>query len=175
MKKLTLLILLIPFYSFGQVSKQDSIWIPFSFIIGDWKGTGEGGPGKGDYERSYHFIFNKKFIEVKNKSTYSSSDKNPKGEVHQDIGYISYDKTRKTFVLRQFHIEGFINQYTLDSISTDKKTIVFTSESIENISEGWRARETYKLINENEFTETFELAAPQGNFEVYTKTLFHKK
>ena len=50
---------------------------------------------------------------------------------------------RKTFVFRQFHGEGFVNQYTLDSLSGDKKMLVFVSEAIENIPQGWRARETY--------------------------------
>lgn len=60
--------------------------------------------------------------------------------------------------MRQFHIEGFVNQYKLDSISPDKKTIVFISENIENIPAGWRAKENCDLTRDNEFTETFELA-----------------
>ena len=31
--------------------------------------------------------------------------------------------------------------------------IVFTSESIDNIPAGWRARETYKLVSADEFVE----------------------
>ena len=72
----------------------------------------------------------------------------------------------ETFVLRQFHIEGFVNQYRIESISLDKKTIVFISESIENIPPGFRAKETYQILNENEFTETFELAEPGKDFEI---------
>jgi len=55
-----------------------------------------------------------------------------------------------------------VNQYKLDSISPDKRTIVFLSENIENIASGWKAKETYNLLNENEFIETFELAEPNG-------------
>jgi hypothetical protein len=106
---------------------------------------------------------------VKNKSTYPPTEKNLKGEVHEDLGYISYDKVRKTFVLRQFHIEGFVNQYKLDSISPDKRTIVFLSENIENIASGFKAKERYQLLNDNEFIETFELAEPNSAFEVYSK------
>jgi hypothetical protein len=106
---------------------------------------------------------------VKNKSTYEPQEKNPKGEVHEDIGYISYDRMRKKFVLRQFHVEGFVNQFALDSISSDGKTIVFLSEAIENIPAGWRAKETYHIASENEFTETFELAPLGKEFEVYSK------
>jgi len=174
MKKIKLeliavIIFFLPSILLAQISKQDSIWTPFKFFVGKWEGTSEGQAGNGKYERSYQFIFNKKFIEVKNKSTYPPTEKNPKGEVHEDVGYISYDKVRKTFVLRQFHIEGFVNQYKLDSISPDGRTIVFISENIENISPGWKASETYQLVNDNEFIETFELAEPNGNFEIYSK------
>lgn len=130
---------------------------------------------KGLYERTYQFILNKNFIEIKNKSTYTPTDKNPAGEVHEDIGYFSYDKTLKKFKLRQFHIEGFINEFVLDSISADKKTMVFISVAIENIPKGFRARETYFLKSENEIEEIFELAGPGKDFEVYSKVKLVRK
>ena len=175
MKQLVTILLLIPILSFTQRSKQDSIWKPMKFFIGEWKGKGEGEPGKGDYERTYQFVLSKKFIEIKNKSTYPPTEKNLKGEVHEDIGYISYDHIRKIFVLRQFHKEGFVNQFRLDSISADHKTIVFISESIENIPKGWRAKETYHLTSDNSFTEIFELAEPNKEFEVYSKAMLKRK
>ena len=174
MKNILIIVLLLPTLLPAQSAKQDSIWKPLKFLIGNWQGTGEGQPGKGNYERTYQPTLNKKFIEIKNKSTYPPTDKNPKGEVHEDIGYISYDNGRKTFILRQFHIEGFVNQYKLDSISADGKTFVFISEAIENIPSGWRAKETYHLTSQNEFIETFELAPPNGDFKVYTKVTFKR-
>ena len=89
--------------------------------------------------------------------------------MHEDIGYFSYDKARKKFKLRQFHIEAFVNTFVLDSISADKKTIVFISEDIENIPKGFRAKETYRLVSDNEIEETFEIAEPGKDFAVYTK------
>lgn len=89
--------------------------------------------------------------------------------MHEDIGYFSYDNGRKIFALRQFHIEGFVNQFKLDSISPDKKTIVFISESIENIPPGFKAKETYRLLSDNEIEETFEIAEPGKEFSVYSK------
>ncbi|HZX74409.1 MAG TPA: hypothetical protein VFE57_08315, partial [Cyclobacteriaceae bacterium] len=88
--------------------------------------------------------------------------------------FISYDRARKTFVLRQFHIEGFVNQYKIESISSDGKTIVFISESIENIPAGFRAKETYRIVSEGEFIETFEIAEPGKDFELYSKAVLHK-
>jgi hypothetical protein len=174
MKTVILLLLLSPALSFGQLSKQDSLWLPFQPFIGRWTGESEGQPGKGRYDRSYEIVLNNKFIEVKNKSMYPPSKENPKGEVHEDHGFISYDKARKVFVLRQFHIEGFVNQYKIESISPDGKTIVFISETIENIPSGFRAKETYRVVDNNEFTETFELAEPDKEFEVYSKAVLRR-
>lgn len=159
--------LLIPSIAPAQLSKKDSIWLPLSNFIGDWKGSGEGVDGNGTYERSYKFVLNKNYIEVKNKTNYPPAQGKSKGYLHEDAGMISYDKMRKTFVFRQFHIEGFVNQYTLDSISPDKKTLVFVSESIENIPPGWRARETF-TISDNELTEVFELAEPGNDYKQYS-------
>lgn len=164
----------IPGLSSSQTSKQDSIWLPLKGFIGNWTGEGGGEPGVGKYERSYQFVLNEKFIEVKNKSTYPPSVKQPKGEVHEDIGYISYDKVRRRFILRQFHAEGYVNQFTLDSLSADGKSLVFVSEAIENIPAGWRAKESYQLLNENEIQETFELAAPNKDFEVYSRVTLQR-
>lgn len=164
---LMLLILLLPGLAFAQVSKD--VWKPFRGFIGEWKGTGEGESGKGSYERSYKFVYGEKFIEIRNKAIYPKQEKNPKGEVHEDIGYISYDKIRKTFVLRQFHKEGFVNQFTIENISSDGKTIVFISEAIENIPAGWRAKETYQMPNDDEISESFELAEPKAEFRTYSK------
>lgn len=169
MQKLFILLVLIPTFLFGQNSKKDSIWLPLKPFIGQWVGEGEGVSGKSSYERSYQFVLNKNFIEIKNKSTYQPTANNPKGEVHEDMGYFSYDKNIKKFKLRQFHIEGFVNEYVLDSISADQKTFVFATVGIENIPKGFRAKETYHLINENEMEETFELAEPDKKFDVYSR------
>jgi hypothetical protein len=175
MKTLIILLLLISNVSVAQLTKRDSLWLPFQFFIGEWTGTSEGQPGNGTYERSYSFILDKRFIEIRNKSTYPPSSSHPKGEVHEDIGYISYDRIRKTFVLRQFHIEGFVNQFKIESISPDGKSIVFLSESIENIPAGWQAKETYQIADRKHFTEIFELAEPGKSFELYSKAALTKK
>lgn len=169
MKQGILFFLLLPCFSLSQPTKKDSLWLILKPLIGEWAGEGGGEPGKGKYERSYRFILNSNFIEIKNRSTYPPSSNNPKGEVHEDIGYFSYDRARKKFKLRQFHIEAFVNTFVMDSISADKKNLVFVSEDIENIPKGFRARETYRFLRENEVEETFEIAEPGKDFEVYTK------
>ena len=150
------------------------MWTPFKYFVGTWQGTGSGEPGTGQYERSYEFILNDRFLHVRNKSIYPPHEDNPQGEVHEDWGFISRDKARATFVYRQFHIEGFVNQYVLDHITQDGKEIVFVTENIENIQAGWRAKENYKILSPDEFTEVFELAAPGKDFKVYTECLLRR-
>jgi hypothetical protein len=53
--------------------------------------------------------------------------------------------------------------------------IVFTTEGIENIPAGWRARETYKILGADEFVEVFELAKPGKDFELYSEGHYRRK
>ena len=99
-------------------NKPKDIWQPLAFLEGIWQG---GKPGVSKVTQEYQFIFNRKFLQVKTKAVFEPTEKNPKGEVHEDLGIFSYDKFRKTFVFRQFHIEGFVNQYILEK--KDNKTV----------------------------------------------------
>jgi hypothetical protein len=136
-------------------------------LIGKWAGPTDGEPGTGTTEREYERILGDRFIELRNRSTYPPQEKNVKGERHEDRGIFSYDSARKAIVLRQFHVEGFVNQFVLDPASTPDR-LVFTTEAIENIPAGWRARETY-VIGPDRLEEIFELAEPGKPFAVYSR------
>jgi hypothetical protein len=136
-------------------------------LVGRWTGTTEGQPGTGTVDRDYERVLGDRFLRVQNRSTYPPQPRNTKGEVHQDVGFFSYDRARKSIVFRQFHLEGFVNQYVVDAASTPAR-IVMTTEAIENIPPGWRARETL-VIEADRLEETFELAAPGKEFELYSK------
>ncbi len=145
-------------------------WAPVRPLVGRWKGAAEGRSGNGQVERTYEFVMNGRFLQERNTSTYPPQEKNPKGETHEHMTMFSYDRARKTIVMRQFHVEGFINQYA--RITSDK--LVFESEAFENLPAGWRARESYEFPAPDEFVETFELAAPGKDFEVYSRTHFKR-
>jgi hypothetical protein len=138
------------------------------FLAGTWRGDQAGQPGRGAAERTYQFILNDRFLQETNTSTYPPQEKNKNGEVHHHMSMISYVTARKLFVFRQFHTEGFVNTY-VQQPSTDDKTIVFVSEAIENIPDGYRARETYTILSRDEFTERFEIAEPGKDFELYSE------
>ncbi len=148
-------------------------WEPVRRLVGTWQGKNTGQAGDGTSERTYRFEFDGTFLAVRNRAVYPPQAKNAKGEVHQDLGVFSYDKTRKKLVLRQFHSEGFVNQY-VGEVASDGTTLVFETEAIENIPTGWRARETYRFAGPDDVVEVFELAAPGKPFELYSECRLHR-
>lgn len=159
----------------NKQSDQPDPFRPVRQFIGSWEGDSKGEPGVGKMEREYVFVLRDRFVRVANKAVYPPQEKNPKGETHEDLGFIGYDRALKKLVFRQFHIEGFVVQYSLESISEDGRSFVFTSTAIENIAPGWRARETYRFLSNDEFVETFALAGPGKEFETYSETRFRRK
>ena len=158
-----------------QPSAKPDPWIPLRSFIGQWEGESQGEPGKGKATRTYAFALNNRFILETNKSVYLPQEKNPKGETHEHLSFFSYDKAAKKFMLRQFHIEGFVCQYAIESMSEDGRTVVFVSGPMENFMPGWRGRETYRFLNDNEFIETFALSGPGKEFATYSETHFRRK
>ena len=171
-RKLSILViffsLLIPARSLAQADKNQDIWAPFKFFVGKWEGRGEGKPGISTGKQEFQFILGGKYLHVKNEARFEPQRNNPAGQIHEDWGFFSYDQARKKYVLRQFHMEGFVNQYLCESCGEDGKTFTFVSEQIENIPAGWRAKLTYKILNENEFQQSFDLAAPEKEYDCYS-------
>lgn len=175
MRKILLVILLAPVLGLAQANNKENTWSPFTFFIGTWKGAGKGQPGISQVEKEYRLILTDRYIQVKHKSVYAPQEKNPKGETHEDLGFLSYDRNQKQYVFRQFHTEGFVIQWRPVNIMEGGKVLVFLSESIENIPAGWRSRETYKILNADEFLEIFELAGPGKEFEIYSENHFRRQ
>jgi hypothetical protein len=145
-------------------------WTALAPLLGAWEGTSAGAPGKGTVRRAYRLVLRGRFVEGRATTSYPPQERNPKGEVHEDLAVISHDRARKAFVLRQFHVEGFVNTYVAPADVPRGGPIVFTSEAIENVPPGWRARETWRFPAPGEMTETFELAEPGKDFTVYSET-----
>jgi len=174
MYKILVILLILTLFINAQETEVN-IYEPFDIFIGSWIGdeTGKAGIGKG--ERTYEYLFGRKYILSKNISRFEPQEKNPDGETHHDWAFLSYDENRKNFVLREFHSEGFINQYVLDSLSSDHRTIIFISENIENAPEGMRARMVFKIESKDAFTELFEIAMPGKDFTIFLRNFWRRK
>jgi hypothetical protein len=176
MMALSLAILTVVF-SFGaqQPESPADVWQPFKFFVGQWEGRGEGTPGISLGRQEWAFVLGGKFLQVRNEARFDPQQKNPKGEVHEDWGFISYDQVRKAYVFRQFHVEGFVNQYVCAGPVGDGKTFVFLSEAIENLPPGFKARLTYRILDDTSFEQTFDLAPPGKEMTCYSKGVMTRK
>lgn len=162
----------------GNAHAADAVpehWLPVQRLVGSWIGQATGNAGEGSIVRRYAFLMNGRFIHETNITTYPPQEKNKKGEVHEHQSFFSFDKARKSLVLRQFHAEGFVNTFRrADPATGMPATVVFESESFENFSNSWKARETYEFISDDEFVETFELAPPGKPFSTYSRSHFKR-
>jgi hypothetical protein len=139
----------------------DDPWALLRFLAGKWEGTSQGKQGVGKATREYQFDLRGRYLTGRSKAVYEQ-------ETHEDFCVFSFDQRAKKFVLRQFHVEGFVNQYVLAVV--EERRLEFVTEQIENIPEGWRAKESYTLVGPDEFIETFSLAAPGKDLEVYSES-----
>ena len=158
-----------------DADEEVDLWEPFRFFVGSWEGVGTGRAGDSEVKREYQFVLGGKFLEVKSESVFQPQEKNPEGEIHENWGLVSHDRIRQRFILRVFYVEGFVNRYVLDSLSTDGKEIVFQTEAIENLPDGWRGRLRTTILNEDEFVEYFDLAAPGKDFGCYIESHLRRK
>lgn len=165
---------LLPLIAMAADAPRPDPWSPVRFLVGHWQGTAEGEPGHGTVARTYDFVLKGRFIQERNTSTYPPQEKNKKGEVHEHMSFLSHDRIRKILVLRQFHTEGFVNQFAINTEVSTASKLIFESERFENLDNRFRARETYEILGPNEFTETFEIAEPGKDFETYSKNHFRR-
>lgn len=166
--KTAALVMVATFASVGRPDTGDA-WKALERFVGEWHGSGAGQAGSSSVVRRYAKVLGGRFIQETNTSTYAPQERNPKGEVHEHTGMFSFDRQRKLLMLRQFHIEGFVNTYRQASEPGAAK-LVFESERFENLSNAWKARETYEFIGDDHFVETFELAPPGKPFQLYSRT-----
>jgi hypothetical protein len=146
---------------------QSDPWAALRAFEGKWEGPTSGKPGKGSTSREFGFELNGQFFSQRDKSVYQPDDPAAKPVVHEDFGIFSYDTNLKKIVWRQFHSEGLVNEYKLESVSVDRKMMEFITTKIEN-RPGLRARKVYRILSAEEIEETFWLASPGKDFEVYT-------
>jgi hypothetical protein len=104
-------------------------WERMRFFLGSWVGEGQGQPGRSTVARDYALALGDRFIEVRNTSTYPPQEKNPRGEVHEDRGFISWDRARHRFVAARF-MSRTVNQFVADTLGASDSVVFRKAMSI---------------------------------------------
>ncbi len=151
-----------------KTGSKDSVvepdpWKPFRLLEGTWEGAIDGRLGQGTGVRRYEFIFDGLYLLSRHASVRLPQEKSPRGDFHREMSIYSFDGERDIIVLRQFVVEGSVLRYTCE-VEPDR--FVCTTENVES-GTGMRARLAVQISNRYQFDETFELASPGKELEVY--------
>ena len=135
------------------------------FLIGEWEGVGEGGPGSGKGVFSFAFDLQNKVIVRKSYAEYPASVSRPAVR-HDDLIVIYIDGASNQIVANYFDSEGQqINYKVLPS--TDQQAVTFLSEP-STIQPRYRL--SYMKLKDGALSGKFEIAPP-GQSEAFKKYL----
>jgi hypothetical protein len=163
MRFVTVLLLALPTIGFSTAqAPPPELWAPFAYFVGSWNGEESASFGSGRGERTYSLLLNGRYLLSQNVSRFPRQPSRPEGETHEDWTIFSYDTRRKTYVLRQFNSEGFVNQLVMEEGASIPRKMRFVGESAENAPPGTRVVLEYEVVGEDEFLESFEVAFPGG-------------
>jgi hypothetical protein len=140
---------------------EKNVWKPFHPLVGTWSGTGSGFGSESDVTHQWNFAIGGQFLQLRTTSIARNGD--GAADVHEDVGFLSYDTDRSSFVFRQFVSEGFVNTFDVTLEHGDTLTIVFGARASESAG-GMRARMTLEFISDDEYEMVLELAGPGRSF-----------
>ncbi len=150
-----LFLLSIPLYS--QDNSVD--WSKFNFLAGEWVGTGEGDPGKGEGKFSFAYDLDNNIFVRKNRNIIPASQTSIE-KIHDDL-MIIYPAEGPGFKAIYFDNEGHTIDY---SVKFEEKSVVFISEKKTNMP---FFRLTYTLSDENTVKISFDFSQDGTNYRTY--------
>lgn len=157
MRSVPMILALLLATSSATQTPTDDPWGPLRHLEGHWEGAIEGRLGTGKGLRSYEFVLGGQFLFYRHASVRLPQEKSPGGDHHRELAIFSYDRERKSIVLREFMIEGVVLRSPCE---VTENRVVCVSEHVES-GPGIRARLTLEFESPHAFTEVYELAFPK--------------
>ena len=156
---LLIVLLLLAANAYGQ---QASPWEKWNWMIGEWKGTGSGEPGKGGGTFSFQPDLAKKILVRRAHSEYPAEGKKP-AIVHDDLMIVYLDTAGEPSNAIYFDNEGHTINY---SIRYPDKSIVFLSDKTANAPV---FRLTYTRTGMDMANVKFEMSQDGEKFMTYVE------
>ena len=178
MNRTVRVLLLIPVAGLLPVSIASSAqgttsgWAPLEYLLGDWIGEGEGQPGQGTGEFSFHPDLQKHILVRKSYAAYPPTKDRPAYR-HDDLTVIYKGSDSAPPRAIYFDNEGHVINYSI-SISPDQKTIEFVSDVLPSRP---RFRLTYVKTGSDTLTLRFDIAPPgkPDSFSTYIEAKAKRK
>jgi hypothetical protein len=147
-------------------------WVAFKPLVGRWVGEGVGFGASSSVEHEWAFVVQGNFLELRTRSRQRAEADAP-GEVHEDMGLLSRDTDRGTFVFRQFLSEGFVNTYDVIVQPDSRPHVLFRHRESES-SGGMRAQMRLTFNGADEYEMTLDLAMPGNEFKPCQRMLMRR-
>ena len=156
----------------GQQSLKPTSLDDLRFLIGEWEGVGEGGPGSGKGVFSFAFDLRNKAIVRKNYAEYPSTANRPAIR-HDDLIVIYLDRASNQIIANYFDSEGQQITYRMTP-SSDREAVTFLSEPSASQP---RYRLSYTKLKDGTLSGKFEIAPPgqMDAFKQYLEWIARKK
>ena len=167
-----LVLLLISVSKIAFCQNDEIIWNKWNYLIGSWKGEGEGKPGEGSGYFSFSKDLDSKILIRKNHSEYPATNDRPQ-IIHDDLMIVYLDAEFKPFKAIYFDNENHVINYSINYNDVNG-SIIFISEPSDNSP---RFRLTYIKLNENNLKIKFEFAPPgkPESFTIYLEGKAYKE
>lgn len=156
----------------AQETPKPSSLDDLRFLIGEWEGVGEGGPGLGKGAFSFAFDLQNKAIVRKNYAEYPSTASQPAIR-HDDLIIIYLDRASHQVLANYFDSE--VQQITYRvTPSSDRQAVTFLSEASASQP---RYRLSYLRLKDGTLSGKFEIAPPGQSdaFKPYLEWIARKK
>jgi hypothetical protein len=132
----------------------------WNWLIGKWKGEGNGKPGQGNGTFTFKQDLDKKIIVRKSHSVYPATANKPQ-IIHDDLMIVYLDYKGNASKAIYFDNEGHTIHY---SITYSDKSIILTSDKIPNVP---IFRLTYTLLENNMVNTKFEMSQDGEKYTTY--------
>jgi hypothetical protein len=134
---------------------EDDPWSDYRFLLGEWRGEGDGGPGKGTGEFSFTRDLQGKVLVRKNRTDIPATSGRP-ASTHEDLMVVYAGEGGRNARAIYFDSEGHVINYAA-SFSADKRTLTFVSDATPSTP---RFRLSYTHGEGETLRIKFEIAAP---------------
>ena len=140
---------------------QAMSWSDFDGLVGKWSGTGTESGYTLDVTQTWERIYDGKFLRLTTHMVATAEDGTQ--EVRENVGYLSFDNDRLSFVFRQFFSPGYVAAFDV-LVKDDGKLIDFGVREAESAG-GILARMTIRFTGDDAYEQEIELAFPRRDFE----------
>jgi hypothetical protein len=150
----------------------DDPWSDYRFLLGDWQGEGDGGPGKGSGGFSFARDLQGKVLVRKNRTDFPATSGRP-ASTHEDLMVVYPGEGGRNARAIYFDSEGHVINYVA-SFSSDKRTLTFVSDATPSTP---RFRLSYTHGEGETLRIKFEIAAPgkPDEFKTYLEGAAHRE